>query len=146
MACGRSTTTWRWRGHWEAWKTSRRCGTATGVHERGNSRRTRDKCRVVNQSTSSRLVPHLSVVVEKQNQMLSGKLACLKWRRWASIDPLTASKNSNFFFASVLERTVICKSSLQGLNHVIKFRSPSQWRLPGEGLGAASSRKIWVDY
>ncbi len=35
MACGRSTTTWRWRGHWEAWKTSRRrCGTATSAHER----------------------------------------------------------------------------------------------------------------
>jgi hypothetical protein len=53
MACGRSTTTWRWRGHWEAWKISRRCSTATSVHERGNSRRARDERRVVNQSTSS---------------------------------------------------------------------------------------------
>jgi hypothetical protein len=50
MACRKSTTTWQWQGHWEAWKTSRRCGTTqnstTSVHERGNSRRARDECRI----------------------------------------------------------------------------------------------------
>jgi len=43
--------------------------------------------------------------------MLLWNLACLKYRRCASIAPLTASKNSNFFFASMLERAVICNSS-----------------------------------
>ncbi len=48
MAYERRTTTWRWRGHWEAWKISRHCdttqNTAISVHEGGNNRRARDEC------------------------------------------------------------------------------------------------------
>ena len=50
---------------------------------------------------------------DRAKQRPSMKSTCLKYRRCASIVPLTASRNSNLFFASTLERAVTWKEAKQ---------------------------------